>query len=208
MNFDRKSLGNLMKRALAIATSDEKDSASFDGDENRECNFLKFRLGQYGDKEPTAWLELLVASILSSTAEHDIRSLNPYLSSDAYKTVTSLTAVSMLTSIRIGQSHRALTSLSKLILLLRKVDSSNAPDVQTRLCQEISLQASMTASDLTSERHFMKMSASEIVFDPRYLVFEFTYSLMLRKSQVILVDKFMSALREGRSMCHQMIMGA
>ena len=47
-----------------------------------------------------------------------------------------------------------------------------------------------------------------IEFDPRYLVFEFTYSLMLRKSQVILVDKLMAGLREGRSMCHQMIMGA
>lgn len=47
-----------------------------------------------------------------------------------------------------------------------------------------------------------------IEFDPRYLVFEFTYSLMLRKSQVILVNKFMDALRNNRSMCHQMIMGA
>lgn len=47
-----------------------------------------------------------------------------------------------------------------------------------------------------------------IEFDPRYLVFEFTYSLMLRKSQVILVNKFMDALRNNHSMCHQMIMGA
>lgn len=56
----------------------------------------------------------------------------------------------------------------------------------------------------------MKMTADGnfIEFDPRYLVFEFTYSLMLRKSQVILVNKLMDALRNGRSMCHQMIMGA
>ena len=54
----------------------------------------------------------------------------------------------------------------------------------------------------------MKVSPSMIQFDPRYLVFEFTYSLMLRKSQVILVNKFLHALKHNRSMCHQMIMGA
>ena len=80
-----------------------------------------------------------------------------------------------------------------------------------RINQEIKLQASKVALDITNERHFMKMSATNpsfIEFDPRYLVFEFTYSLMLRKSQVILVNKFTDALRENQSMCHQMIMGA
>jgi hypothetical protein len=80
-----------------------------------------------------------------------------------------------------------------------------------RICQEIKLQASKVATDITNERHFMKTNPSNpnfIEFDPRYLVFEFTYSLMLRKSQVILVNKFLESLRNGQSMCHQMIMGA
>lgn len=109
MNFDRKSLSNLMFRALSIATSDERSDTPFAGGSAGECNFLRFRLGQCSEREPTAWFELLVASILSTSAEHDIRSLNPYLSPTAYKTVTSLTIVSMLTSIRIGQTHRTLT---------------------------------------------------------------------------------------------------
>lgn len=240
MEFDRKSLWNLMNRALAIATSDERSDTPSAGGPNGEINFLRFRLGQVGEREPAAWFELLVASILSTTAEHDIRSLNPHMSSVAYKTVTSLTVVAMLTSIRIGQTHRALTrcvlaemprcrfptsrypfvltrlnsccccSLSKLILLLRRVKGSNQTDEQSRICQEIKLQASKVASDVANERHFMKLSADSnfIEFDPRYLVFEFTYSLMLRKSQVILVNKFLGALRNNQSMCHQMIMGA
>ena len=110
MEFDRMSLGNLMARALAIATSEERSDQP--GSVPEECNFLRFRLGQVSEREPTVWFELLVASILSSTAESDIRSLNPYLSSAAYKTVTSLTVVAMLASIRIGQSHRALAGLS------------------------------------------------------------------------------------------------
>jgi hypothetical protein len=109
MEFDRKSLWNLMNRALAIATSDERSDTPSAAGPNGEINFLRFRLGQVGEREPAAWFELLVASILSTTSEHDIRSLNPHMSSVAYKTVTSLTVVAMLTSIRIGQTHRALT---------------------------------------------------------------------------------------------------
>jgi hypothetical protein len=55
------------------------------------------------------WFELMVSSILSTTAEHDMRSLNPYMSATAYRTVMSLTIVAMLTSIRISQTDRALT---------------------------------------------------------------------------------------------------
>ena len=81
---------------------------------------------------------------------------------------------------------------------------------QSRITQEIKLQASKVAADIANERHFMKMTpdGNFIEFDPRFLVFEFTYSLMLRKSQVILVNKLMGSLHHGRSMCHQMIMGA
>jgi hypothetical protein len=109
MEFDRKSLWNLMNRALAIATSDERSDTPNSGGPHGEINFLRFRLGQVSEREPAAWFELLVASILSTTADHDIRSLNPYMSGVAYKTVTSLTIVAMLTSIRISQTDRALT---------------------------------------------------------------------------------------------------
>ena len=109
MNFDRKSLWNLMNRALAIATSDERSDSPNAAGPDGEINFLRFRLGQVGERESAAWFELLVASILSTTAEHDIRSLNPHMSAMAYKTVTSLTVVAMLTSIRITQTHRALS---------------------------------------------------------------------------------------------------
>ncbi len=122
MSFDRKSLANLMYRAISIATSDERSDTPYAGGAIGECNFLRFRLGQCSEREPAAWFELLVASILSTSAEHDIRSLNPFLSPTAYKTVTSLTVVAMLTSIRIGQTHRALTGyVSCLNLFLHVV---------------------------------------------------------------------------------------
>ncbi len=109
MHFDRKSLWNLMKRALAIAASDERSDTPSPDNVHNEINFLRFRLGQVGEREPVPWFELLVASILSTNSEYDIRSLNPHMSPVAYKTVTSLTVVAMLTSIRISQTHRALS---------------------------------------------------------------------------------------------------
>lgn len=109
MEFDRRSLWNLMKRALAIATSEERSDIPSGGGPEGEINFLRYRLGQVGEREPASWFELLVASILSTKAEHDIRSLNPHMSAVAYKTVTSLTVVAMLTSVRISQTHRALS---------------------------------------------------------------------------------------------------
>ena len=45
-------------------------------------------------------------------------------------------------------------------------------------------------------------------FDPRYLVFEFAHNILLRKAQVDLVNKFVDAMKNDSSMCHQMIMGA
>jgi hypothetical protein len=101
-------------------------------------------------------------------------------------------------------------SLQKLIGLIRSVKSTNPPAEQVKICKEIKLQSTKVATDIATERHFMQMTAdgNYIAFDPRYLVFEFTYSIMLRKSQVVLVDKFMNQLRNGGSMCHQMIMGA
>lgn len=108
MEFDRKSLRNLSKRALAICNSDERSDDKSRGNIH-ECNFMRHRLGQASDREPVATLDLLVASILSTNSEQDIRAMNPYLSSPAYKTVTHLIVVAMMTSVRIGQTHRCLS---------------------------------------------------------------------------------------------------
>ena len=113
-----------------------------------------------------------------------------------------------MTLLSLTHLYCAHDSLTKLVISLRQARATSTEKQRKRLCQEISLQAAKIATDLTSERTYMKMDSSSIRFDPRYLVFEFTYSIMLRKSQVILVNKFMQALRENRSMCHQMIMGA
>ena len=104
MEFDRKSLWNLMKRALVIACSDESSDIPYSGGVDGEINFLLFCLGRCSEREPSGWFELLVASLLSSTSQHDTRVLNAFISRTAYKTVPSLAVVAMLTSMRISDS--------------------------------------------------------------------------------------------------------
>ena len=45
-------------------------------------------------------------------------------------------------------------------------------------------------------------------YDPRFLVFEFTWNILLRKSQVTMVREFAGNIRAGKSIVKQMIMGA
>jgi len=69
--------------------------------------------------------------------------------------------------------------------------------------------ASDLASVLAVKRHYVSPAGNGIFeYDPRFLVFEFTYSIMLRKAQVELVRQLAEAAASGRSECHQMIMGA
>jgi len=45
------------------------------------------------------------------------------------------------------------------------------------------------------------------IVDPRFLVFEFTWNILLRERQVIMVREFMESMSNGKSMVKQMIMG-
>ena len=45
-------------------------------------------------------------------------------------------------------------------------------------------------------------------FDPRFLIFEFTTSVVLRQPQVQLVERFVATLAGGASLVAQLIMGA
>ena len=42
-------------------------------------------------------------------------------------------------------------------------------------------------------------------YDPRFLLFEFTHNIVLRKSQVELVREFVATVRSGRPLVKQML---
>lgn len=89
----------------------------------------------------------------------------------------------------------------------------NPATVLTRLGQELALKSGNLAIQLCSKRHYLRGNKAEngkvtVNFDPRFLVFEFAENLLLRESQITLIDQFITAFKQNRSICHQMIMGA
>ena len=59
---------------------------------------------------------------------------------------------------------------------------------------------------VSSQRYYVDVSGSgECQFDPRFLVFEFVSSFLLRKRQIALVKDFISSAREGKSSVQQVI---
>lgn len=89
--------------------------------------------------------------------------------------------------------------------------SSELSKLLSRACPALQLKAEALAEALTSERHYVRPRGEEeggVSFDPRFLVFEFAYNILLRKSQVELIEEFQRQVEAGRSLCHQMIMGA
>ena len=62
---------------------------------------------------------------------------------------------------------------------------------------------------LSDGRQYMSQTVPfEFRFDPRFLIFEFMWNLMLRDKQVEIVNMFIKSLKSGDSKVKQMIMGA
>lgn len=72
--------------------------------------------------------------------------------------------------------------------------------------------ADFLAEQLREQRHYVsKTPDGKLQYDPRFLVFEFTWNLILRKKQVQMVTDFMSAVSPDgpqHSSVKQLLMGA
>jgi len=106
-----------------------------------------------------------------------------------------LVASVLLYTVRVGQVARVQRSLEQLFEENGKANSDMA----------VSLQARAVAVQLGEERHLI--SGRDMSYDPRLLVFEFLCNIMLRKSQVQLLQAFMASAQAGTSVCQQMLMG-
>lgn len=85
--------------------------------------------------------------------------------------------------------------------------SGAASDAQTAVAASAA-PGTATAGALERSSSATAVDAGKILcFDPRYLVFEFTWNIVLRKAQVQLVREIMQSMRQGRSTVKQLIMG-
>ena len=165
-----------------------------------------YQLGQHSGLFAKGTLDVLVQCLLSSDGEENIKLINPLLSDAEVKKILNATVGILTLGCRIAQISRSMLKVHDLIDLLEDFDKNSAIT-----SQDIVLKSKDVCKELLSGRHFMKEDdggKSLFSFDPRYLVFEFAHNILLRKAQVDLVNKFVDAMKNDSSMCHQMIMGA
>lgn len=140
--------------------------------------------------EPEIWFDYLVASLMSTKAEASLQKLNPFLSPSSVRHVLNLTVSVMMHVIRIGQTQSCIATTRRLLNLLKALRSMNAEQAEANpaIRHGIVLEAGQLAQNLACKRHFIKREGEKedptLNYDPRFLVSEFTYNLMLRQSQV------------------------
>jgi thiol-disulfide isomerase/thioredoxin len=169
-----------------------------------------FVLRQMAGLECKISLELLFCSVISSKGSGDLRALNPFMENPDH--VLNLVVASILHASRVGQVNRALIEAKELHAELKKLQSrlSQPQDDETKIMEAVSRlahKADALASVLKTERHYMRKGDQGRVYDPRFLLFEFTWNFVLRKAQIELVHEFLDRVRAGKPMVKQMLMG-
>ena len=185
---------------------------------SQNVSALSFASARHAGAEPTLWFEYLVTSLLSTGMDADMMLHNPFLTPQQILVIRDITVAIMFHTNRIGQINRCLIEafdLMKLLRSLQKVGSSGRGPADVTLKQALILKATTLASNLATKRHYLRESRRNeknipvFAFDPRYAVFEFSDNLVLRDSQISLVDRYVQQTQvEGKSLCSQMLMGA
>ena len=177
--------------SLALADSTEKEGIFA----------LKHALAQIAGRTQTASIENLASLFMTPMLVEQLQLMNPVLSPQDALNVETQLATALLLFCRAGHLSRICGLVEQLLSLLQRKDS----DIQTAMIA-VQLKAKAVAQGLSTTRALGDGHVNS--YDPRLLVFEFNGNLILRPSQVKLVGKFVAAYKEGRSLCHQLIMGA
>jgi len=134
---------------------------------------------------------------------------NPFLTAQESDNVLACVMLLMMLANRISLANLVIQQARNLFRMLNTLQKGTSPNPD-RLIKELLSLADTLAATLTMKRHFIDQSKNPGFFDldPRFLLFEYCHGLLLRQPQVQLVRKLIGDMNEGRSVCHQMIMGA
>ena len=111
---------------------------------------------------------------------------------------------------RINQTTLSIQQAKAVDKILRTMyTQQNNAGAYESLRKELTGVSAILAATVSARRQYTKqigMGVYEI--DPRFLLFEFCHGLILREAQVKIVHKLLGEILSGRSVCHQMLMGA
>ena len=183
----------------------------------------RYILRRYASQTIVVDINYVVATLLSRYAESDLHVANPFLKNS--KDVLAQVAHIMLRSSRVSHANRAVSQAITLRSLLqhlvegRHTLTTPAREALTHsfttgdssaTIERLNHVSAALAEALTCRRHYIRAQEgrSDKIFDPRFLLFEYMFDILLRKRQVEMVDSFVSSARAGSSHVQQMIMGA
>eukprot|EP01012_Entosiphon_sulcatum_P062087 TRINITY_DN8821_c0_g1_i1.p1 TRINITY_DN8821_c0_g1~~TRINITY_DN8821_c0_g1_i1.p1 ORF type:complete len:4205 (-),score=604.71 TRINITY_DN8821_c0_g1_i1:28-12642(-) len=173
---------------------------------SKEQDGLVFDLARTSGLQTTVGPELFLQLFLSSDGMPQLRRLNPSLTEEHTTALCHALSAFVFTVNRMGQATRSLALVREVAAILRELLPGQSP---TAAIQGLAAMANRLAENLTAARHYIEPAkGGTFIFDPRFAVFEFVHNVLLRESQVALVRKLVGSIREGKAVCHQMIMGA
>jgi hypothetical protein len=194
--FIRSSFSFLQNYVNFVALPIASDLAESKQDLKERLEFLLFR--QSG-RESTIPLDFLISSCLSSKPLEDLQSLNPYLTLPMLTGLQDVTCTVLLVANRVGQINRCLDEANSILNMIRSPEQlgKNVSERGERLAAGLIQKSESLAEFLLGRRHYMDepvlveeiaetvvAGSAMAAFDPRFLVFEFTWNILIRKTQV------------------------
>jgi len=210
--------------------NDDGDVDMKDGDDDdAHLSRMRFMLARYSELKPTLSLDHLCACLLSTQLSDDLHAVNPYLPRGAESTVADLAQAFMLRVSRLGHVYRCMSMTNELISMLRSIShlsksGEKGKSERAVFHRAVGFKSSALAVALSTRRFcfgpdafvsprspassLSPMSASPspsaLSFEPRYVLFEYLFNILLRQQQVKLLHTFL----QSSSQVQQMIMGA
>ena len=170
-----------------------------------------FSLRQVAMQEARVTPDFLLCLLISSTSIADLRATNPFISEAKAAELLDELVLAVLHASRVGQITRCVSEAMGLLKLLdRRGGGTGGKGARRDAASAITLKAQSLAEQMLTRRHYVSTGGGGgggVAYDPRFLIFEFTHNLVLRKAQVELVHEFVDAVHSGAPLVKQMLMG-
>ena len=228
-----EAINDVTLSAATSSTPEETEKVAEDNTSDNQkaaTQKLIFLLKRFCRLEASIWLEFLFSSVLSSQQFHDLAALNPFLSAAQVDRITDVVVSTILHANRISHINRCILdcrALEKTLVQIEELPVEGVDGGVDRAARAQELSSALDLMDeslsrnLNTQRHYIDEMSESFEggeekrlrrggrsYDPRFLLFEFTWSILLRKSQVQIVNEYLSNLKSGASTVKQMLMGA
>jgi uncharacterized membrane protein len=169
---------------------------------------VKHRLMHHAGGRVWISFEILAASVISCQQVKDLQEMNPVLTSSDVNVLSACTVGILLRYVRYRQAVNCAEMCkgiaNNIKSVLASLHASHDFAALSDVIRALQNKSAQLAESILAKRHYID---SDVSFDPRFLLFEFTSGFLLRQRQVELVNDFIKAQQEGKSSVHQMIMG-